>query len=135
MKALDVLKNFTKDELACPLTGGMRFHDGFPEALQLLRDTIGAPIYVSSCCRSMAYNNTLTLASVRSLHVYDYPDTERGHKGTLAIDIRVVDHVYRHELIKCATMLGWSGYVIPGGNVHLDRRDLIGEPTIWWHYR
>lgn len=132
MADFEILKNFTYEELACPETGKCILHPGFAKELQRLRDAIDAPIYVSSCCRSQVYNASLPNSSRRSLHIYDFPDKERGNKGTLAIDVRVVDSVYRLELIKIGLLLGWSGYVMHGGNVHLDQRVLLGEPQIWW---
>ncbi len=124
--------NFTPDELKCPNTGGYAFHPGFPERLQQLRTMYDRPINVNSCCRSAAYNATLDNSSKNSLHVYDEPN--RGAKGTCAIDVRISDSQDRHEFLKIALALGFSGYFIGGNsnNIHIDQRILLGEAPIFW---
>jgi hypothetical protein len=130
--AFSILRNFTPEELACPLTGGYVFHPTFPEKLQALRDIYGKPIYPTSCCRSEEYNATLPGSSKQSLHIYDHP--KRGALGTCAIDVRVTDSIDRHELIKVALALGFSAYFItPDAKyIHLDLRIDLGEPARFW---
>ncbi len=127
-----ILRNFTPEELRCPRTGGYAFHPTFPEKLQALRNMYAKPIYVTSCCRSEAYNATLGKSSANSLHIYDKP--KRGAKGTCAIDIRVVDSIDRHELLKIALAMGFSAYFItPDARfIHLDLRIDLGEPARFW---
>ena len=130
--AFAVLRNFTREELACPLTGGCAFHPTFPDKLQALRDMYGKPIYPTSCCRSETYNASLPGASKNSLHIYDNP--KRGARGTCAIDIRVTDGVDRHELMKIALALSFSAYFItPDAKyIHLDLRVDLGEQARFW---
>lgn len=126
-----VLKNFTPEELASPDDGGWRFHPAFPDALQKLRDITGVPLFVTSCCRSKAYNSSLTGASPRSLHIYDFPN--RPHqRGTLAIDIKITSAAVRHHVLRNALMLNWSCYLISDTALHLDCRYLLGEQLAFW---
>ena len=125
-------RNFTPDELMCPESRGYKFHPGFAELLQQLRDLYAKPIHVNSCCRSLVYNAKLDKSSKSSLHVYDKP--HRGSLGTCAIDVRVSDAIDRHEFMKIALMLGFSCYFIGGNpvNIHLDQRLLLGEKAMFW---
>lgn len=124
------LINFTESELASPDGTGYGFHPAFPQYLQYLRDCLQAPLYIESCCRSAEYNRSIGGAE-KSLHIFDKP-RRAGQQGTLAVDVKIFDSAQRHEVLKCALSLGWSGYLIKGGNLHLDRRDLIGEPRVWF---
>jgi hypothetical protein len=47
-----MLDHFSRSELACPMTDELRLATGFGEALERLRVELGAPIYLSSACRS-----------------------------------------------------------------------------------
>ena len=49
-----MLRWFTMHELACRGSGAFRLHPGFGEALDALRDAYGAPMVVTSGCRSAA---------------------------------------------------------------------------------
>lgn len=125
-------RDFKPEELACNKTGGFKFHPGFPDLLQQLRDLYAKPIYVNSCCRSEDYNYQLDKSSKNSLHIYDNP--KRGALGTCAVDVRVSDAIDRHEFMKIALMLGFSCYFIGGNpvNIHLDQRKLLGEKEMFW---
>lgn len=126
----DAFKDFTIEELACPMTGGYKFHPGFAEKFQQLRNMFSKPIYPTSCCRSREYNESLRGSSPKSLHIYDEPS--RGSLGTAAMDIRVIDSIDRHELLKIALALHFSCYFIGPTAIHLDQRIILGEPAIFW---
>lgn len=125
-------KDFKPDELKCPATGGFKFHPGFAESIQQLRDLYAKPIYVNSCCRSEAYNLKLDRSSKNSLHIYDNP--KRGALGACAMDVRISDAIDRHEFMKIALMLGFSCYFIGGNptNIHIDQRLMLGEKAMFW---
>ena len=125
-------KDFKPDELMCRESGGYKFHPGFAELCQQLRELYAKPIFVNSCCRSAAYNARLDKSSTKSLHVYDKPN--RGALGTCAMDVRISDAIDRHEFMKIALMLGFSCYFIGGNpvNIHIDQRKLLGEKEMFW---
>jgi hypothetical protein len=125
-------RDFKPEELQCSESGGYKFHPGFAELVQQLRDLYAKPIFVNSCCRSEAYNLRLDRSSKNSLHIYDNP--KRGALGTCAMDVRVTDPIDRHELMKIALMLGFSCYFIGGNpvNIHMDQRKLLGEKEMLW---
>lgn len=124
--------NFSPEELACPKTGGYKFHPEFPERMQQLRSMYNKPMFITSCCRSEEHNNSLNKSSPNSLHIFDKP--KRGALGTCAFDTRISDSVDRHEFLKIALALGFSCYFI-GGNpqfIHCDQRILLGEQARFW---
>lgn len=121
---------FAPAEIACRETGQVRLHPGFADALAELRMVFGAPMVVTSCCRSAAHNARVG-GHPRSLHVYDRPN--HGAQGTLAIDIRIRDAAYAWRLVYAAQRLGWS-IGLARSFVHLDRRDLVGLPRAAFGY-
>jgi len=132
----EALDYFSHEELACPATGKVVLHFDFADSLQLLREQYGKPIYLTSCCRSKAYNERIG-GHPRSLHVYDDPHwTDGDIKATLAIDISLPeDEGHRHELAHLAGKLGFSiGINVASGFFHLDRRDLVGLPQTIFYY-
>jgi hypothetical protein len=112
------MKYFSKLELACKGSGIVLLAEGFEDKLVELREAYARPMYVNSCCRSLAHNITVG-GHPKSSHIYDHP--KREFKGTYGIDIRMKNSADRAELILLALQLGWC----VGVNktfLHLDRR-------------
>lgn len=102
------LPNFSADELRCKGSGKLILAPGFGQALQGLRDALGEPMPVNSCCRSAAHNESVGGHS-RSLHVCDLPYWQT--QGTCAVDIGFVEGVHdklRGRLVELAWKRGWS---------------------------
>ena len=129
------LKHFDHAELGCFCCNEVQLADGFGKALDELRETLGAPMVVNSCCRCAPHNAQLITqglpAHPTSLHMIENP---KWKIDTCAIDIHAVEAAYRGRLIAIAWGKGWS--VGMGGRfLHLDRRtDTIGLPQVTFHY-
>jgi hypothetical protein len=132
-----VTKHFSKYELSCRHCGLAKFHPGFLESLEAVREDLGLPMKVTSACRCKFHNDRPTYMGgagghMRSLHVGDHPQ-HQGQEGTLGVDIEVADGSYRGKLFSVAWKHGFS----IGWNkkfLHLDRRDLIGLPQTSFDY-
>lgn len=113
---------FTFNELKCQGTSVVRLARGFARALIELRQDLGLPMRVNSCCRSRDHNRVVG-GHPNSLHVYDHPHHPTG--GTCAIDIHCPDNEYAWKLARLAMERGWS---VGRGKtfVHLDRRRDFG---------
>ena len=125
---------FAQNELACPHCGQHRLAPGFASALTALRLAFGRPMYVSSCCRCRAHNDSLRpRGHSRSLHLLD--DTGRTTAGTCAIDIaHIPDSGYAHRLGMLAMQDAWSIGRISKTAMHLDRRHDHGMPLAFFAY-
>ena len=121
---------FTAKELACKDSHVVRLARGFARALIELRQDLGLPMRVNSCCRSADYNR-LMRGHERSLHVYDHPHHPTG--GTCAIDIHCPDNEYAWKLARLVMEKGWS---VGRGKtfVHLDRRRDFNLPDGFFTY-
>lgn len=114
---------FTRAELDCACCGLAKFHPGFLEHLHGLRLAFGKPMVLTSACRCKAHNAKVG-GNAKSLHIGDVPQ-HPGQLGTLAIDVKVTDGLYRGQLFALAWRLGWSlGW--GDGFLHLDRREWVG---------
>ena len=127
-----MLPNFSEDELRCKGTGELRLAPGFAQALQGMRDALGHPMIVNSCCRAPSHNESVG-GHPRSLHL-----TEGGRtNGTCAVDIRArkgeADE-YRLTLAGIAWKRGWSiGY--HDAFLHLDlRTEYAGLQQVRFRY-
>jgi hypothetical protein len=118
---------FKASELACKGSGGGRLAKGFADKLRELRQNLGKPMKVFSCCRSQAYN-TKVGGKPKSFHIYDH--NPWGIEGSSAIDIATPTGDYRKHLIELALQKGWTVGVYKTF-VHLDRRsDYINTSQI-----
>jgi len=125
---------FSRAELQCRCGCRLaRFQPGFLDALSELRIEFARPMNVTSACRCLRHNRTVSaLAPTRSLHIGDH-STRPGHDGCAAIDIRCPDGVYKGRLFAAAWRDGWS----VGWNktfLHLDRRVDCGMPQTTFDY-
>lgn len=120
---------FSEQELRCKESGGIKFANGFEDALRTLRLNLNQPMKVLSCCRSQSYNQKV--GGVRkSFHIYD--ESPWGIKGACAIDIATTSDTYKQTLLNIAKNLNWS-IGIYKSFLHLDRRSdyLNIEPVIF----
>tara|TARA_R110002020_G_scaffold213289_3_gene420010 strand:+ start:1391 stop:1783 length:393 start_codon:yes stop_codon:yes gene_type:complete len=130
-----MLKYFTDEELQCPSTKEIKLAEGFGEKLDELRESLDAPMQLTSACRSTAHVNWLLErgypASENSFHLIDNP---KHGTDTCAVDVAIPDSVYRKDLMLLALAEGWTVGVAKNF-VHLDRRaDYTDLPQIVYVY-
>lgn len=126
------MKYFSHKELASKDNDVVQLDPNFERELLIYRETVNHPLYVNSCCRSVAHNKKVGGAS-RSYHLYEGVDD--GRHGTLAIDLKVTDSAKRAKMVRTALDLNWSVGVYKSF-IHIDRRVDIGKPQIlfWGKY-
>jgi len=128
------LPNFSMDELRCKGSGMLILAPGFAQALQGLRDAVGVPMVINSCCRSKEHNAAVG-GHPRSLHVCDEPYWVTG--GACAVDVRAIrgeDDEFRAHLEAVAWARGWSIGFHPRF-LHLDlRTEYAGRPQARFVY-
>ena len=124
--------NFTVEELACPLTKRAKVEEHFIYMLQDLRDEVGHPMIVNSCCRSTQHNINVG-GHPRSLHLMDNP--AHPTKGTIAIDISTLGWAISKR-DRFMMMAYTAGFCVGVGStfIHLDARGLIDLPQTNWRY-
>ena len=126
-------RHFTKYELACTHCGLARFHPGFLDSLEAVREELGFPMNVTGPARCKVHNAAVK-GHERSLHIGDEPQ-HPGQEGTLGVDIEAADGAYRGKLFSVAWKHGFSiGWNAKKKFLHLDRRDLIGLPQTSFDY-
>lgn len=118
MGALWIPSKFTKDELACKLTGKIWFEDGFLERLEQIRTIYDIPMIVTSGCRSPEHNKAIG-GHPRSLHMYS---NMHYQIDAIAVDIKR-DGTNLSKLMKVGLQLGWS-FGIAKTFIHMDLRTL-----------
>lgn len=125
-------KYFSNNELKCTNTGVVKLDPRFDEALFDYREALQHPLYVNSCCRSVAYNSEIG-GSKNSYHLYH--GVMDGREGTLAIDLRVQSDGQRANMVSIALMLGWSVGVYRTF-IHIDLRTALGKEQVcfWGKY-
>lgn len=122
--------SFKKEEFACRHCGQCHMDEGFLDKMQLVRDTIGIPMIVSSGFRCPEYNVQVSSTGE------DGPHTT-GH----AADIRISGQ-NAFKLVKAAAIIGMTGIGVAQKGafhsrfIHLD--DLpnsVRTPRPWvWSY-
>ena len=123
--------HFSHSELACPTTDQVRLAPGFGEALERLRITLDAPIYLTSACRSLSHNAKVR-GHPRSLHLTVNDHWATG--GTCAVDAVATDGQYRAKLTTLSLDQEWS-VGVASNSIHLDRRSRhCGLPQVLYHY-
>lgn len=119
---------FSDRELACRCCGEMTLADGFREKLVELREAVGHPMAVTSCCRCERHNKRVGGKS-SSFHLTTHS------WGCCAADIRTDgwDGVKKHNFVREAMNRGWSvGINWSKGFVHIDGRSWYPEAD-WPH--
>ncbi len=130
-----MLKYFTDEELQCPSTKEIKLAEGFGEKLDELRESLDAPMQLTSACRSTSHVNWLLErgypASENSFHLIDNP---KHGTDTCAVDVAVPDSIFRKDLMLLALEKGWTVGVAKNF-VHIDRRaDYTDLPQIVYVY-
>lgn len=119
-------KYFTDEELWSNDNRVVKLDPRFDEALLKFREKVGFPLYVNSCCRSVAHNKHIGGAK-NSYHLYE--GVNDGRKGTLAIDLHVTDGAKRAIMIETALKLGFSVGTYKNF-IHIDLRTALGKDKI-----
>jgi hypothetical protein len=124
---------FSKQELQCKCGCGLaNFHPGVLDELVKLRTQFDKPMNLSSACRCLLHNTSVSKMAPRSsLHIGNY-EGNPGQEGSMAFDV-LVNGIDKGELFALAWANGWS----IGWNksfLHLDKRVLIGMPQLTFEY-
>jgi len=117
-------EHFTVEEMQCPTTGELKLEGDFLEQLEILRVEYGAPMVVTSGCRTIEHNDKLIAkgypASKGSLHMID---NKKYNTDTCAVDIAKPNIFDQARLISLALRAGWT--VRCGRTfIHLDLRTI-----------
>lgn len=111
-------KYFKREDFDCQETGENRMDDNFIHKLDHLREACGWPFIVVSGYRSPNHSLEIKKASGGGSHT----------KG-IAADIKVTNGKQRHEIIKHAMALGFSGVGVATSFIHIDTRK--DTPVLW----
>jgi len=118
---MQVTKDFSLKEIACPCCGASIYDKYFIEYLQLLRDIMQIPFVIAKggFFRCRFYNDALSNSSKKSQHLLGK-----------ACDITTSHWTgnQKWKLVYEATKLGLS-IGIYERHIHIDRR--IGKPNLW----
>jgi len=122
---------FEESELACPATGELVLAPGFGAALDALRAAYGAPMRLSSACRTAERNRRIG-GHPRSLHLI----ANAAHStDTCAVDVIMSDGAARRKLVEAALSQKWS-VGVASNFIHVDQRSAhTGLPQVLYHYR
>ena len=109
--------------------------EGFLNCLINLRENVGLPFQITSCCRSAEHNDWLKSrgypASPNSFHKIG---NDKWGTDTCAVDIAIPNSVFRKDLIKRAIDLGWT-VGVARTFIHVDRRsDYTPLPQVVYVY-
>ena len=124
---------FTREELQCKCGCKLaNFHPGILDQLSELRKEFNKPMKLSSACRCLNHNMSVSrMAPKSSLHIGDY-ETRPKHQGCMAFDV-LVSGGDKGDLFRLAWKNGWSiGW--NRGFLHLDGRILLGMPQTTFEY-
>ena len=109
---------FKKSDFDCQESGENRMQDHFIHQLDDLRQRCGWPFIITSGYRDPSHS------------VERHKKNGGGtHTQGIAADIRVQNGQQRHELVKHAMDMGFSGIGIAKTFVHVDQRKDI--PVLW----
>lgn len=113
-RVMKLTKNFDAYEFDCPCgqCDGGKIDMDFVERLQLLRDRLKQPVYISSGFRCDLHNSRISGSSADSLHIHG-----------LAVDIHARDPEYKYRLLEIAFSLGFTGIGVYKSHIHLDMRE------------
>ena len=119
---------FTAKELASSDTGEVEIEPAFYDRIKVLRIKYNRPMYVTSCCRTIAHNIKVG-GHPRSLHLTNN-HAWRGHDGknlkTCAMDIRMPPGADLHRFMSQALALSFSvGLNRFKSFVHIDLRTAV----------
>lgn len=109
---------FKRSDFNCHETGENRMEDEFIHKLDDLRAACGWPFFVTSGYRDPSHSIEAKKPNGGGMHT----------KG-VAADIRVTNGKQRHEIVKHAMDMGFSGIGIAKTFVHVDTRE--DTPVVW----
>ncbi|WP_435007974.1 D-Ala-D-Ala carboxypeptidase family metallohydrolase [Tundrisphaera lichenicola] len=128
------MKNyFLPVELECPCCKQCLLMEGFLDKLNELREALGNPMVVNSCCRCVRHNAAIGGAH-KSFHLIN-AQLVTGLTGACAADISTLmwPDAKRAKFLKLAREMGWS--IGHGASfIHIDRRVDHGHSITEWHY-
>lgn len=108
---------FKRSDFDCQQTGENRMEDEFIHKLDALREKCGWPFFVTSGYRDPS-------------HSIERKKSKGGtHTMGIAADIRVTNGKQRHEIVKHAMAMGFTGIGIAKTFVHVDMRE--DTPVLW----
>lgn len=108
---------FKRSDFNCQQTGENRMEDDFIYMLDELREKCGWPFFVTSGFRDPS-------------HSVERKKPKGGtHTLGIAADIRVTNGKQRHEIVKHAMVMGFTGIGIAKTFVHVDMRE--DTPVLW----
>jgi len=111
-------KYFKKSDFDCQETGENRMEDEFIHALDALREVCGWPFVVTSGYRDPSHSVERNKANGGGTHTMG-----------IAADIKVTNAKQRHEIVKNAMAMGFTGIGIAKTFVHVDQRE--DTPVLW----
>ena len=110
-------KYFTENELKCKETGECDMNPMFLEMLDMLREELGRPVYLTSAYRSPK-------------HSIEAKKKEPGtHAQGIAADISCTNGADRYRILDAAYKLGFTGVGVHPSFIHLDIRKTT--PVVW----
>jgi len=112
------LKNFTREEFDCQVTGTNNMEMEFLEKLDELRAYCGFPFVITSGYRHPTMHPIENKKEV--------PGT---HAQGIAADIKITNAADRFSLVNNALKLGFTGIGVASDFVHVDTRGTT--PVIW----
>jgi hypothetical protein len=113
-------EHFTYRELMDAETKEMRLQPGFLEDLETLRKALGAPMTITSACRSPKTMERLRKEGYRVAKASFHLMENKVHKTfTCAVDVATRDPVYNGRLIMLALSQGWRVFSYKS-HIHLD---------------
>ena len=116
---MNLTRNFTEKELACPCCDGYDMDEILLNRLQAYRDLLGFPLIITSGYRCSVHNQEVG-GGDSSQHLFGK-----------AVDIKInkFNAATRYRLIKTAFEMGFMGIGIGKNHFHLDIRE--GEKKSW----
>lgn len=109
---------FKRSDFDCRETGVNRMEDEFIHKLDTLREACGWPFFVTSGYRDPSHSAEIKKPNGGGMHT----------KG-VAADIRVTNGKDRHEIVRHAMNLGFTGIGVAKTFVHVDTRE--DTPVVW----
>lgn len=123
---------FSQEELRCPCCGECLLMEGFLDKLNAIREALGNPMIVNSCCRCIKHNLAVG-GKGKSFHLINARDIT-GMSGSCAADISTLmwPDAKRDKFLKLVRDAGWS-VGVANHFIHIDRR--IDYPESGWMRR
>ena len=116
---MQLSKDFKAEEFACPCGCGGKMDENFIILLQELRDSFGKSMIITSGFRCPEYNKKIGGA----------PKSQ--HLEGKAADIAILSSADRHQFVKKALELGFTGIGVAKTFIHVDTR---GTTPMMWTY-